>query len=116
VSGLGSNMVVDGSRRSRLDRAPDDGSSFMVAVAAFARSAPMMALGPFAGIVADRVLPDWVAFGPVARFLGLITQRSLVQIQPPQPNKTVGQSKMTNPPLAFLGAAWPDSWPRREAG
>jgi MFS family permease len=31
------------------------GSPFMVAVAAFARSAPMMALGPFAGIVADRV-------------------------------------------------------------
>src|SRR5262249_5425946 len=31
------------------------GSPFMVAVAAFARSAPMMVLGPFAGIVADRV-------------------------------------------------------------
>ncbi len=31
------------------------GSPFMVAVAAFARSAPMMALGAFAGIVADRV-------------------------------------------------------------
>ena len=31
------------------------GSPFLVAVAAFARSAPMMLLGPFAGIVADRV-------------------------------------------------------------
>jgi len=31
------------------------GSPFMVAVAAFARSAPMMVLGPFAGIVADRL-------------------------------------------------------------
>jgi len=31
------------------------GSAFMVAVAAFARSAPMMLVGPFAGIVADRV-------------------------------------------------------------
>lgn len=31
------------------------GSPFMVAVAAFARSAPMMVLGPFVGIVADRV-------------------------------------------------------------
>jgi MFS family permease len=31
------------------------GSAFMVGVAAFARSAPMMFLGPFTGIVADRV-------------------------------------------------------------
>ena len=31
------------------------GSPFMVALAAFARSAPMMALGPFAGVVADRL-------------------------------------------------------------
>ncbi len=31
------------------------GSPFMVAVAAFARAAPMMAFGPFTGIVADRV-------------------------------------------------------------
>src|SRR5262247_2483591 len=31
------------------------GSPFMVGLAAFARSAPMMALGPFAGVVADRV-------------------------------------------------------------
>lgn len=31
------------------------GSPFMVAVAAFARAAPMMMLGPFTGIVADRV-------------------------------------------------------------
>jgi MFS family permease len=31
------------------------GSPFMVALAAFARSAPMMVVGPFAGIVADRV-------------------------------------------------------------
>ena len=31
------------------------GSAFMVGLAAFARSSPMMFLGPFAGIVADRV-------------------------------------------------------------
>jgi MFS family permease len=31
------------------------GSPFMVAVAAFARTAPLMVVGPFAGIVADRV-------------------------------------------------------------
>ena len=31
------------------------GSPFMVGLAAFARSAPMMFLGPFAGVVADRV-------------------------------------------------------------
>ncbi len=31
------------------------GSPFMVGLAAFARSAPMMVIGPFAGIVADRV-------------------------------------------------------------
>ncbi len=31
------------------------GSPFMVGLAAFVRSAPMMALGPFAGVVADRV-------------------------------------------------------------
>ena len=31
------------------------GSPFMVAVAAFARTAPLMVVGPFAGVVADRV-------------------------------------------------------------
>src|SRR5258706_5225928 len=31
------------------------GSPFMVGLAAFARAAPMMVIGPFAGIVADRV-------------------------------------------------------------
>ena len=31
------------------------GSPFMVGLAVFARSAPMMILGPFAGVVADRV-------------------------------------------------------------
>ena len=31
------------------------GSPFLVALAAFARSAPMMVLGPFAGLVADRI-------------------------------------------------------------
>jgi MFS family permease len=31
------------------------GSPFMVAVAAFARSAPMMLVGPFGGVIADRV-------------------------------------------------------------
>ena len=36
------------------------GSPFMVAVAAFARTAPMMIVGPFAGIVADHVAPGRV--------------------------------------------------------
>ena len=31
------------------------GSPFMVGLAAFARSAPLMIVGPFAGIVADRM-------------------------------------------------------------
>jgi MFS family permease len=31
------------------------GSPFMVGLAVFVRSAPMMAFGPFAGVVADRI-------------------------------------------------------------
>ena len=56
VSGLCSNMarwmdlVAVGWIALQMTGLP-----FMVAVAAFARSAPMMVLGPFAGIVADRL-------------------------------------------------------------
>jgi MFS family permease len=38
------------------------GSPFMVGLAAFARTAPMMVVGPFAGIVADHVSPGRVLF------------------------------------------------------
>ena len=36
------------------------GSPFMVGLAAFARTAPMMVVGPFAGVVADQVSPGRV--------------------------------------------------------
>ena len=38
------------------------GSPFMVGLAAFARTAPMMVVGPFAGIIADQVSPGRVLF------------------------------------------------------
>jgi MFS family permease len=38
------------------------GSPFMVGLAAFARTAPMMVVGPFAGIAADQVSPGHVLF------------------------------------------------------
>jgi MFS family permease len=51
------------------------GSPFMVGVAAFARTAPMMVVGPFAGVVADQVSPGRVLFltqaGAVAAALAL---------------------------------------------
>lgn len=47
------------------------GSPFMVGLAAFARSAPMMALGPFAGVIADRVHRGRVLLATQA--LGLVT-------------------------------------------
>src|SRR3982074_395019 len=39
----------------------------------------------------------WVALGPVATHCRLITQRSLVQIQPPQPIKSTGYNSMPSP-------------------
>jgi MFS family permease len=47
------------------------GSAFMVGLAAFARSAPMMVIGPFAGIVADRVPRGRVLV--VSQAAGLVT-------------------------------------------
>ena len=51
------------------------GSPFMVGLAAFARTAPMMVVGPFAGIVADHASPGRVLFltqmGGVATALAL---------------------------------------------
>jgi MFS family permease len=47
------------------------GSPFMVGVAAFARSAPLMVVGPFAGIVADRVPRGRIL--AVAQTTGLVT-------------------------------------------
>ena len=56
-------------------------SPFMVAVAAFARSAPMMLLGPFTGLVADRmhrgrVLVFTQALGLATANVGMITNKS----------------------------------------
>jgi MFS family permease len=47
------------------------GSPFMVGIAAFARSAPLMVVGPFAGIVADRVPRGRIL--AVAQTSGLVT-------------------------------------------
>jgi MFS family permease len=47
------------------------GSPFMVGVAAFARSAPLMMVGPFAGIVADRVPRGRILF--IAQATGVVT-------------------------------------------
>jgi len=54
------------------------GSPFMVGLAAFARSAPMMALGPFAGVVADRLHRGRVLLFTQA--LGLLTALALAAL------------------------------------
>lgn len=53
-------------------------SPFMVAVAAFARSAPMMLLGPFTGLVADRMHRGRVLVCTQA--LGLVTALALASV------------------------------------
>ena len=53
-------------------------SPFMVAVAAFARSAPMMLLGPFTGLVADRMHRGRVLV--FTQTLGLVTGLALAAI------------------------------------
>jgi len=54
------------------------GSPFMVGLAAFARSAPMMALGPLAGIVADRAHRGRVLLA--TQTLGLLTGLALALV------------------------------------
>jgi MFS family permease len=54
------------------------GSPFMVGLAAFARAAPMMAVGPFAGIVADRVPRGRILL--VAQSTGVLTALALALI------------------------------------
>ncbi len=54
------------------------GSPFMVGLAAFARSAPMMALGPLAGIVADRAHRGRVLLA--TQTLGLVTGLALAAV------------------------------------
>jgi len=54
------------------------GSPFMVGLAAFARSAPMMVIGPFAGIVADRVPRGRVLI--VSQATGIVTALVLAAI------------------------------------
>ena len=54
------------------------GSPFMVGLAAFARAAPMMAVGPFAGIVADRVPRGRILL--VAQSTGVVTALALAVI------------------------------------
>ena len=51
------------------------GSPFMVGLAAFARAAPLMFVGPFAGIVADRVARGRVLLA--AQSVGLATALAL---------------------------------------
>ena len=54
------------------------GSPFMVGLAAFARSAPMMALGPFAGVVADRIHRGRVLL--FTQSLGVVTALALALV------------------------------------
>ena len=54
------------------------GSPFMVAVAAFARAAPLMVVGPLAGVVADRVARGGVLLA--AQSIGLATALTLAAI------------------------------------
>ena len=54
------------------------GSPFMVGLAAFARAAPMMAIGPFAGIVADRVPRGQILL--VTQATGVVTALALAAI------------------------------------
>jgi MFS family permease len=54
------------------------GSPFMVGLAAFARAAPLMVVGPFAGIVADRVARGRVLVA--AQCVGLATALALAAI------------------------------------
>jgi MFS family permease len=54
------------------------GSPFMVGLAAFARAAPLMVIGPFAGIVADRVARGRVLLA--AQSVGLATALSLAML------------------------------------
>lgn len=54
------------------------GSPFMVGLAAFTRSAPMMALGPFAGVVADRIHRGRVLL--FTQSLGVVTALALALI------------------------------------
>jgi MFS family permease len=54
------------------------GSPFMVGLAAFARAAPMMLVGPFAGVVADRVPRGRVLLA--SQGVGVVTALALVVI------------------------------------
>jgi MFS family permease len=54
------------------------GSPFMVGLAAFARAAPLMAVGPFTGIVADRVPRGRILL--VAQSTGVVTALALALI------------------------------------
>jgi MFS family permease len=54
------------------------GSPFMVGLAAFARAAPLMVVGPFTGIVADRVPRGRILF--VAQSTGVVTAVALAAI------------------------------------
>jgi MFS family permease len=54
------------------------GSPFMVGLAAFARAAPMMVIGPFAGIVADRVPRGRILV--ISQTTGMVTALALTAI------------------------------------
>ena len=83
------------------------GSPFMVGVAAFARSAPMMVLGPFAGLLADRLHRGRVLV--LTQSLGALTAMLLAAI--------FASGRGGYAPLALLavlfGAAWALDFPAR---
>jgi MFS family permease len=83
------------------------GSPFMVALAAFARSAPMMVLGPFGGIVADRVPRGRILIATQA--IGVVTALALAAI-------FAGGAGSYGPLVALeivFGALWALDFPAR---
>jgi MFS family permease len=85
------------------------GSPFMVGLAAFARAAPLMAVGPFAGIVADRVARGWVLLA--AQSVGLATALALAALFG---SRAGGYWPLVALEVVF-GAMWALDFPARRA-
>jgi MFS family permease len=83
------------------------GSPFMVALAAFARSAPMMVLGPFGGIVADRVPRGRILIATQA--IGVVTALALAAIFA---TRAGGYGPLVALEIVF-GALWALDFPAR---
>ena len=86
------------------------GSPFMVGLAAFARSAPMMALGPFTGVVADRMHRGRVLV--FTQTLGLATGLALAAVFATGHG---GYGPLVGLEL-FFGVLWALDFPARRTG